>query len=71
MDKFLLGDGLYAQVDARGQVILFCQREQTHWVGLNPEVLESFGRWLKSQHPELAAIVAKSAGADTTGDETP
>ena len=66
MDRFYLGDGLYAQVDSQGQVILFCQREQTHWVALSPEVLESLGLWLKNQHPELAAIIARSAGAETT-----
>lgn len=67
MDRFYLGDGLYAQVDGTGQVILFCERNQTtHWVALNPEVLASFGLWLKAQHPELAAIIAKSAGAETT-----
>lgn len=63
MDRCYLGDGLYAQVDGTGQVILFWG---IHWVALNPEVLASFGHWLKAQHPELAAIIAKSAGADTT-----
>lgn len=63
MDKFYIGDGLYAHVDRTGQVVLL---GGIHWVALNPEVLASLGRWLKDQHPELAAIVAKSAGADTT-----
>lgn len=49
MDEIYLGDGLYARFDRFGMLILRAPREGgDHWVGLEPEVLESLLTYVAS-----------------------
>lgn len=68
MDMYL-GDGLYFQDDGF-MVRLWCKRDNgTNWVGLEPEIIESFIRCLERSRNLKITIEKSSSPADAQPKE--